>query len=938
MRKILLGTALFLSLFLPKTSKAQGIWPAAIGDSMSLEVQCTDSAGKIIACDSIWMYARRYTTSATPSLVDSGRVTSFPATSSTFRVYLWAGADKIYEIRLVGNIIIGRYVLSAVPWGGTYAGVKLNWPAQSAPYLVGAATTTNYAALADVQRYQTRVAGQTGAADTFPPVSIAVPVDSGMIARIGKRILGGGTQSLNGSDSLTRLQKVVTIAGENQAGATIPTVTTVTNGVTVTTNNDKTGYTLSAADKKIMADTMRKMIFGTDVLINGDFEEDDSTSATQVPTGWVAAPTGGRLDGDGIPIAPKHGRYMLDLNGGEINTKDSLYLGVGKRIHFGAWIWTDANSFTIAPKCQVIRGASTNFIDLMGDLANFPLRKWVWVDTTVSISTAGFYSAHLRGEGDAADTILFDALKLEINDWMPEKDTSTIRSNITTAQITASNIDATTSSRMPRSDTSTIRASITTAPITASNIDAAISSRMAKTDTSVLRANIVDQKIKVNAGGYVDSVRGSTNPINLSTTAFDTIAGGAATGLNLVSDPGFESRALGSNWKATGSANIVTNGTIKEGRKVLRLGQNGKVVGDTIFLGGNDRVLFGADVFFTNIASGDNVQLEDLAGIPLVSASSNQILQGNWQQVYGMYRGSGVACRLAFVAANVAGESMRVDNAFVIPILDTLLIGAGGGSTDTVAIDSLLRHRGYARVRFKNGVFTNDTVNALSSQAVFPGSNVDTVYTFNTTTGAVIPNILILVKTLAGAEIGRITTGITGKVAVNFQTTTHLLYPYFTNGIVWAAADNPDTFVVSAGGQVDTIKGSTTSFPAPPTGGQITVAGNTFDLLGDSIAGATVEFTLNQDCLFSTADTTNMSLVSKVSRARQTGPSGQWSIPLYPTSKMWGTNRSKGVFYSIKIYWPDGVTTTETSAQITFGDTPSTQTFQYKNYRPWTTK
>ena len=64
----------------------------------------------------------------------------------------------------------------------------------------------------------------------------------------------------------------VTLAATTHTGATIPTVTSVTNGVTVSTNNDKTGYTATVSDKtgfKLASDGLAQVTAWT-VAITGN--------------------------------------------------------------------------------------------------------------------------------------------------------------------------------------------------------------------------------------------------------------------------------------------------------------------------------------------------------------------------------------------------------------------------------------------------------------------------------------------------------------------------------------------------------------------------------------------------------------------------------------------------------------------------------------------
>jgi hypothetical protein len=106
-----------------------------------------------------------------------------------------------------------------------------------------------------------------------PYIYYFYPEEAGDI-RANAAQLGGTTQtgrdigasvllsSGTGTGQLSLSSGLVTLAAVTHTGAVIPTVTTtgtattVTNGVTVTTNNDKTGYTLATAGNEAIADAV----------------------------------------------------------------------------------------------------------------------------------------------------------------------------------------------------------------------------------------------------------------------------------------------------------------------------------------------------------------------------------------------------------------------------------------------------------------------------------------------------------------------------------------------------------------------------------------------------------------------------------------------------------------------------------------------------------
>lgn len=107
---------------------------------------------------------------------------------------------------------------------------------------------------------------------------------------------GTGTDQVSVSSGKVLLQAT-------QTGVTIPTVTTVTNGVTVTTNNDKTGYTLSQAFPSNFASML--ISAGGIVTANATQIAGTSTTGLLVSTGVFStgalanAPSGGGGGGSG---------------------------------------------------------------------------------------------------------------------------------------------------------------------------------------------------------------------------------------------------------------------------------------------------------------------------------------------------------------------------------------------------------------------------------------------------------------------------------------------------------------------------------------------------------------------------------------------------------------------------------------------------------------
>lgn len=468
------------------------------------------------------------------------------------------------------------------------------------------------------------------------------------------------------------------------------------------------------------------------------------------------------------------------------------------------------------------------------------------------------------------------------------------------------------------------------------NLDATVSSRMAKTDSSVIRGNIVDQKITVGSGGQVLTVRGidsvrsggidsTTFNDNVKQPFFGRIDAGTAqsvTGSSITLRASAPSDSLRGAWVTVLSATTGANQT----RMIAAYNGTSKAasLSDAWAVTPTGTITYLVWRGFAGVTVG---MLYPDATKEIADSTRNGlgtlIADSTWKSLLSARSG---------VAGSFGDSSRR-----------WAYTAAGGSALDTSAIWHLLQ--AMWGIPAGSGGFDNTYTNGDSlslaqrgatttgGSCTFGTTYTDTVYFRNTTTSSNIPNAIATVKNASGSVLGKIQADANGRYVGTFDASTYLLYPHLLSGISWT--DNPDTFAVTGNGQNDTIRGQTISYPAPPLGGQISVSGNVYDLLGDSVAGVTVEFSLNQNAYFSTDDTTNMVLVTKTARSRQTDVSGQWSIPLYPTTKLLGDDRRKGVYYTCKIYMPDGTTTFESTGQITFSHDNCCQVFQYKNYRPW---
>lgn len=185
MKKIALWLAC-ACLFSTATRSRADIFPAAAGDSLRIDFNCLDSLGKPIACDSAFFTLYRFPTSGSRALVDSGRTTTFTETAlgTAAKATLLQGRDSVYMITTVGNTTVGLYKMNVKAYGGLMGASTKLTVENSRWFIVGAATTTNYAALSDVQRWNTTAPSNliSGRVDASVGAMATDVVTSGAIA------------------------------------------------------------------------------------------------------------------------------------------------------------------------------------------------------------------------------------------------------------------------------------------------------------------------------------------------------------------------------------------------------------------------------------------------------------------------------------------------------------------------------------------------------------------------------------------------------------------------------------------------------------------------------------------------------------------------------------------------------------------------------------
>jgi hypothetical protein len=140
---------------------------------------------------------------------------------------------------------------------------------------------------------------------------------------------------------------------------------------------------------------------------------------------------------------------------------------------------------------------------------------------------------------------------------------------------------------------------------------------------------------------------------------------------------------------------------------------------------------------------------------------------------------------------------------------------------------------------------------------------------------------------------------------------------------------------VAAANTIDSMFVVGVTLGPPPSGGQVTIEGFVYDVRGDSVEGATVTFTLNQPCWWPSTDTANLVMVAQ-ERSVTTNVNGKFSIPVYPTDNLLGSDRRNPARYSVTVTLPDG-TISYTDFVITIAASPTTQKFAPNLYR-WKTE
>ena len=153
----------------------------------------------------------------------------------------------------------------------------------------------------------------------------------------------------------------VVLAGVTHTGAVVPTVSTVTNGVTVTTNNDKTGYSLTQAFPANFASLginasghVSRVVLVDTTTTNTDMR---GTDGAALATNWTATRAGYL---DGVLIAANYNQRTVQVTGSNHVAADihELQPAVIDNTHFAPGA-LDANALAADAATEIATAVGT---------------------------------------------------------------------------------------------------------------------------------------------------------------------------------------------------------------------------------------------------------------------------------------------------------------------------------------------------------------------------------------------------------------------------------------------------------------------------------------------------------------------------------------------------------------------------------------------------
>ncbi len=446
---------------------------------------------------------------------------------------------------------------------------------------------------------------------------------------------------------------------------------------------------------------------------------------------------------------------------------------------------------------------------------------------------------------------------------------------------------------------------------------------MAKVDTSVIRANIVDEKIDVNAGGAVTLVRETQRVDTLvfilpaekslladtidnhpfTTTAADkqgiasnvadSLAGLGRREVNLLEDPGFESRPLGTSepWKQTvATAAIVSGDNLYAGRKMLKLsGASAQVTSDSFYLSAGDRISFGGAVNATftstpaiSIRRGATV----VASVPTLSTTNVWL---DLKSTPDIMIGTGGTHRLVLSNGALAADSAKFDEVFVIVMPDSIggSVIATSTGPDSATISRLIKRLVWG---LNPGNGSDSTPVASRTVAAHgtsgAGAFLCSLLVTDSAAGTPVQGVLVWITTSGAFTAGSENSNSAGNVVLNLDNGTHAAH-IFSSGV--RLATNADTIVnISGVNFKDTITTVSTAPGTTPAVGRTTVFGDIRTITGDTlIVGVEIwaePVKTGVRCCDSDTTAATFVLPRQIPAIFKSG--GRWEIDLYPSTSL----------------------------------------------------
>lgn len=884
----LIGLACACLISTTQKSRAQ-VQSTLSGDSAQYRYWCGDSTGSPRACDSAWWYLTRINPATGAEVfVDSGRTTSPTA--------VFGGAWPRYRISdaQFTSLTSGRYVLDIVAWGGTFGSQKLTTPV-SHYFSVGLDSSVILATSINDAAYT-------------PP-----KFHTGFYNRVADSVDNHYMQT-NPNDTIRFVRRTDTLAFILPAEKSLLADTI-----------DNHPMTTTAADKQGIRDTVLSTWMDEDNLLRNPHFENGSGDLPVI--GWKE-----RIGGNNIKVStalPSSGRKALRFSGTTNGVdSDSLYLLANSNIVLSGRVFASATN-----------NAHIGLYPVGGAIATAkaaPQRTDAYhtVSTSARLTSSGFYTVLLAGGSGASDTVWWDDVSLKM--FPDTLDTAAI------ARAPWDNDLIAQTGRIVDSAAGVgIRNPASIGATTYNRIADSVDNHYMQTNPNdtirfVRRTDTLAFILPAEKSLLADTI--DNHPMSLTpaerSVLTDSIVHYLFSG-SILRNPSFEydpttASPTGWNQGGSGSATITTGGSAAVGRHAYKVSgtaaQTLLSVSDTMILAPNRKYYLGAWLLKTGTTS---------PGIGLFNGASQIGSNLTAPPTAGLWYWSDTVFNIAAAGKYIikinttiatTNDSAKVDGIAFLP-MDSANINVAAGSTDTAAIGKMMDDRRFLRHRSSPGN-PNDTANAVVTATVSAGAYLCSLLVVDSTTNLPVQGVDVWVTTSGALTTDDIPTNSAGNVVFNLDNGTHAAHIFKS---LTRLATNADTVIDIAGANFkDTIVVVSPNIPSAPVAGQITVAGNLYDISADEAEGAVVTFYLNEMCFYSSDDTTNMVAVAG-EKTVTVDSTGYWQVNIYPTTKLVSSDRRNPAKYAITIQWPNGQTKC-TEYEWTF-DTTCCQALQWQLHR-----